>query len=137
MTKLIDNTQYLKEQRKLLWLLLCPELQVVPNVRAANQLITSYKRLDQDIQNQLTLLLVALEAGTAFLNEIVCTGEDYYDAMMGFWNDFEALMEPQYLPEFQDELLTLRKKSQVLDGYGYSDHVDQVTESLGLLKGEE
>jgi hypothetical protein len=136
MTPNIDNALYLKEQRKLLWLLLCPELPETPNMKAAQQLITSYCKVDKDIRNQLKLLLAALEAGSTFLNEIDM-GEDYYDAMMGFWNDFEALMKPQYLPEFQDELLALRKKSQALEGCGYRDHIDQVMENLGILEDEE
>ena len=137
MSTKIDPKIFLKEQRKLLWLLLCPELPESPNVVAAQQLIKSYAKVDQDIRNGLTLLLHALEAGTAFLCDVVNMDEDFYDAMMGFWNDFDDLMENRYLEEFQDELLALRKKSQDLEGYGYRDHVEEVLENLGLLEDDE
>jgi hypothetical protein len=130
MTKSIDNTLYLKEQKKLLWTLLYPDEPETLSLKAAEQLVASYSRIDSDVRNRLTLLLAALEAGTAFLNELGDIYEDYYDTLTKFWDDFEKLMEPQYLPEFQDELLALRKKSEELEGYGYWDYVDQVTENL-------
>ena len=137
MSSKIDSALYLKEQRKLLYFLLCPDSPELTNWQAAQQLITSYKKMEPAVRNQLNLLLTALEAGTAFLNEIPNMDENYYDAMMGFWNDFEALMAPQYLEEFQDELLVLRKKSQALDGCGYDDHVQYITAKLLNLEDEE
>lgn len=136
MSAKIDSMLCLKEQRKLLYFLLCPDSPELTNWQAAQRLMTSYKKMEPDVRNQLNLLLTALEAGTAFLTEIPNMSEDYYDAMMGFWNDFEALMKPQYLEEFQDELAALRKKSQALDGYGYyDDHVQYITAKL--LKEED
>jgi|GEM_PF-3354496 len=136
MSAKIDSMLCLKEQRKLLYFLLCPDSPELTNWQAAQQLMTSYKKMEPNVRNQLTLLLTALEAGTTFLTEIPDMDENYYDAIMGFWDDFEALMTPQYLEDFQDELLALRKKSQALDGYGYyDDHVYPII--ARLLKGEE
>lgn len=135
----IDKTAFLKEQRDLLWIMLCPDLdsQDMPALKAAEQLVKSYPKLVQSRMELLSLTITALEAGTTFLKRFGDIYEDYDDTMGVFWDMLEKLMEPEDLPYFKDQLIEIQEASQAIDGYGYCDHVNDMIEMIGITGDNE